>query len=150
MSGTDSGLRAVGSASPALHDPSGNAPAELARSQCRRSAWRRHRLVKGVRIAQLIAVSNHAENAEPARSDKRPTDKLLPARQVQRQRRTRIGVEELAKKFAYAAEPDRQSGSLHAFLVTSVGMIAQLGVGSNKFTRLVLIIDTPILRYTRE
>ncbi|PTW44663.1 phage integrase family protein [Sphingomonas faeni] len=78
-------------------------------------------------IAQLIAVLNHAANAEPARSDKRPIYKPLPARQVQRQRRTRIGVEELAKMFAYAAEPDRQRGSLHAFLVASVCTIARPG-----------------------
>lgn len=78
-------------------------------------------------IAQLIAVLNHAANAEPPRSDKRPIYKPLPARQVQRQRRTRIGVEELAKMFAYAAEPDRQRGSLHAFLVASVCTIARPG-----------------------
>lgn len=78
-------------------------------------------------IAQLIAVLNHAANAEPARSDKRPIYKPLPARQVQRQRRTRIGVEELARMFAYAAEPNRQRGSLHAFLVASVCTIARPG-----------------------
>jgi integrase len=82
-------------------------------------------------IAQLIAVLNHAANAEPARSDKRPIYKPLPARQVQRQRRTRIGVEELAKMFAYAAEPDRQRGSLHAFLVASVCTIARPGAVVN-------------------
>jgi integrase len=78
-------------------------------------------------IAQLIAVLNHAANAEPPRSDKRPIYKPLPARQVQRQRRTRIGVAELAKMFAYAAEPNKQRGSLHAFLVASVCTIARPG-----------------------
>jgi integrase len=78
-------------------------------------------------IAQLIAVLNHAANAEPPRSDKRPIYKPLPARQVQRQRRTRIGIEELARMFAYAAEPNRQRGSLHAFLVASVCTIARPG-----------------------
>jgi integrase len=78
-------------------------------------------------IAQLIAVLNHAANAEPPRSDKRPIYKPLPARQVQRQRRTRIGVSELAKMFAYAAEPNKQRGSLHSFLVASVCTIARPG-----------------------
>lgn len=71
-------------------------------------------------IAQLIAVLNHTANADPPRSNKRPIYKPLPARQVQRQRRTRIGVEELARMFAYAAKPNRQRGSLHAFLVGSL------------------------------
>lgn len=78
-------------------------------------------------IAQLIAVLNHAANAEPPRSDKRPIYKPLPARQVQRTRRTRICIDELAKMFAYAAEPDRQRGSLHAFLVASICTIARPG-----------------------
>ncbi|WP_242007913.1 hypothetical protein [Sphingomonas ginsenosidivorax] len=72
-------------------------------------------------------VEHTAANAEPPRSDKRPIYKPLPARQVQRIRRTRIGVEELAKMFAYAAEPDKQRGSLHAFLVASVCTIARPG-----------------------
>jgi len=78
-------------------------------------------------IAQLIAVLNHAANAEPPRSDKRPIYKPLPARQVQRKRRTRIGIDELAKMVAYAAEPGRQRGSLRAFLVASICTIARPG-----------------------
>jgi integrase len=78
-------------------------------------------------IAQLIAVLNHAANADPPRSDKRPIYKPLPARQVQRKRRTRIGIEELAAMVEYAAEPNRQRGSLHAFLVGSICTIARPG-----------------------
>jgi len=76
-------------------------------------------------IAQLIAALNHAVNADPARSDKRPTYKPLPASQVQRRRRTRIGVAELADMVAYAAEPGKRRGSLHAFLVGSICTIAR-------------------------
>ncbi|MFT3967395.1 MAG: hypothetical protein QM690_16085 [Sphingobium sp.] len=76
-------------------------------------------------IAQLIAVLNHAANADPPRSDKRPTYRPLPAAQVQRKRRTRIGVAELAEMFAYAAEPDKRRGSLHAFLVGTLCTIAR-------------------------
>jgi len=76
-------------------------------------------------IAQLIAALNHAANADPPRSDKRPTYRPLPASQVQRKRRTRIGVEELAEMFAYAAEPDKPRGSLHAFLVGTLCTIAR-------------------------
>jgi integrase len=78
-------------------------------------------------IAQLIAVLNHAANAEPPRSDKRPIYKPLPARQVQRKRRTRIGIDELAQMLVYAAEPGRQRGSLHAFLVASICTLARPG-----------------------
>lgn len=78
-------------------------------------------------IAQLIAVLNHAANAEPPRSDKRPIYKPLPAQQVQRKRRTRIGVTELAAMLRYAAEPGKQRGSLHAFLVASICTIARPG-----------------------
>jgi integrase len=78
-------------------------------------------------IAQLIAVLNHAVNANPPRSDKRPTYKPLPPSQVQRTRRTRISVEELAKMLAYAAEPNKRRGSLHAFMVASICTIARPG-----------------------
>lgn len=76
-------------------------------------------------IAQLIAALNHAVNADPPRSDKRPAYKPLPASQVQRRRRTRIGVPELAEMVAYAAEPGKRRGSLHAFLVASICTIAR-------------------------
>ena len=78
-------------------------------------------------IAQLIAVLNHAANADPPRSDKRPVYRPLPASQVQRKRRTRIGVDELALMTAYAAEPGKRRGSLHAFLVGSICTIARPG-----------------------
>ncbi len=78
-------------------------------------------------IAQLIAVLNHAVNAEPARSDKRPTYKPLPASQVQRTRRTRIGIDELANMLRYAAEPKKRRGSLHSFIVASICTIARPG-----------------------
>lgn len=78
-------------------------------------------------IAQLIAVLNHAANAEPPRVDKRPIYKPLPASQVQRKRRTRIGLEEIAEMLVYAAEPDRQRESLHSFLVASICTLARPG-----------------------
>lgn len=76
-------------------------------------------------VAQLIAVLNHAVNADPPRSDKRPTFKPLPAATVQRKRRTRITVAEIARMVAYAAEPLKRRGSLHAFLVGSICTIAR-------------------------
>ena len=78
-------------------------------------------------IAQTIAVLNHAANADPPRSDKRPSYRPLPAKQVQRTRRTRIGVPELARIVAYAAEPSKQRASLHAFVVASICTIARPG-----------------------
>ncbi|NJC33906.1 integrase [Sphingomonas jejuensis] len=78
-------------------------------------------------IAQVIAVLNHAANADPPRSDKRPTYRPLPPKQVQRTRRTRIGIEELARMVAYAAEPDKRRGALHAFMVASICTIARPG-----------------------
>ncbi len=78
-------------------------------------------------IAQLIAVLNHAANANPPRSDKRPAYRPLPANQVQRVRRTRIGVEELARIAAYAAEPNKRRGSLQRFIVASICTIARPG-----------------------
>lgn len=78
-------------------------------------------------IAQIIAVLNHAANANPPRSDKRPTYRPLPASQVQRTRRTRIGVEELARIVAYAAEPGKRRGSLHRFVIASICTIARPG-----------------------
>ncbi len=78
-------------------------------------------------VAQTIAVLNHAANADPPRSDKRPTYRPLPAKQVQRKRRTRIGVPELAEIVAYASVPGKQRGSLHAFVVASICTIARPG-----------------------
>lgn len=76
-------------------------------------------------VAQLIAALNHAANADPARSDKRPAYRPLPPSQVQRARRHRIGVPELASMLRYAAEPSRRRGSLQRFLVASVCTIAR-------------------------
>lgn len=74
-------------------------------------------------ITQLAAVLNHAVDRE--RSDKRPAYRPLPRKQVSRPRRTRIGVPELAAMLAYAAEPKRRRGALHAFLVASICTIAR-------------------------
>ena len=78
-------------------------------------------------VAQVAAALNHAVNADPPRSDKRPTYKPLPASQVQRKRRTRIGLPELAEMIRYAAEPGKPRASLHAFLVASICTIARPG-----------------------
>ncbi|KQN71466.1 hypothetical protein [Sphingomonas sp. Leaf62] len=77
-------------------------------------------------IAQTAAALNHAANADPPRSDKRPTYKPLPAKQVQRTRRSRIGVPDLARMVAYAAA-DPMRASLHAFLIGSICTIARPG-----------------------
>lgn len=77
-------------------------------------------------IAQRIAPLDHAANAKPPRSDKRPICKPLPARQVQRKRRTRIRDRRTGTD-AYAAEPGRQRGSLHAFLIASICTLARPG-----------------------
>jgi integrase len=76
-------------------------------------------------IAQLIAVLNHAANAEPPRSDKRPAYRPLPPKEVQRRRRSRVGVPELAEMLAYAAEPGKRRGSLHRFIIGSLCTIAR-------------------------
>lgn len=78
-------------------------------------------------IAQLIAALNHAANAEPARSDKRPMYKPLPTTQVQRTRRARVSVDQIAEMLRYASEPARRAGSLHRFLVASICTIARPG-----------------------
>ena len=78
-------------------------------------------------IAQVIAALNHAANAEPPRSDKRPIYEPLPGAQVQRKRRTRIGIAELARMVEYAAEPGKQRESLHAFIVASICTLARPG-----------------------
>ena len=78
-------------------------------------------------IAQLIATLNHAANADPPRSDKRPAYRPLPPSQVQRTRRSRLTIEELARICAYAAEPGKRRGSLHRFVVASVCTLARPG-----------------------
>jgi integrase len=76
-------------------------------------------------IAQVIAVLNHAANADPPRSDKRPTYRPLSAALVQRKRRTRIGVPELAEMLQYAADAEKPRASLHAFLIGTLCTIAR-------------------------
>jgi integrase len=76
-------------------------------------------------LVQVIAALNHAVAADPPRSDKRPTYKPTPRKQVSRPRRTRITVATIADMVAYAAEPNKQRGSLHAFLVGTLCTIAR-------------------------
>lgn len=76
-------------------------------------------------IGAIAAVLNHAANADPPRSDKRPIYRPLPRKQVSRARRTRIDVPLLAKMVEYAATPNKRRGSLHAFLVASICTIAR-------------------------
>lgn len=76
-------------------------------------------------IIQVAAALNHAVNADPPRSDKRPTYRPIPRKQVSRPRRTRIDVPVLAKMLEYACEPLKRRGSLHAFLVGSICTIAR-------------------------
>lgn len=78
-------------------------------------------------IAQVIAVLNHAANADPARSDKRPAYRPLPPSEVQRTRRSRLAIEELARICAHAAEPGKRRGSLHRFVVASICTLARPG-----------------------
>ena len=76
-------------------------------------------------IVQVAAALNHAVNADPPRSDKRPTYRPLPRKQVSRPRRTRVQVAVIADMLRYAAEPGTKRGSLHAFLVASICTIAR-------------------------
>ena len=76
-------------------------------------------------IAQLAAVLNHAANADPPRSDKRPVFKPKSSEKVQRTRRSRLGLPELATMLRYAAEPGKSRDSLHAFLIGSICTVAR-------------------------
>lgn len=76
-------------------------------------------------IIAIAAALNHAVNADPPRSDRRPSYKPLPRKQVSRPRRTRVDVKVLADMLRYAAEPKKRRGSLHAFLVASICTIAR-------------------------
>lgn len=76
-------------------------------------------------LVQVIAALNHAVDADPPRSDKRPTYRPIPRKQVSRPRRTRITVATIAEMVAYAAEPNKQRGSLHAFIVGTLCTIAR-------------------------
>lgn len=74
-------------------------------------------------ITQLCAVLNHA--VDRGRSDARPTFRPIPRKRVSQPRRVRIDVPTIARMVAYAAEPGKRRGSLHAFLVASICTIAR-------------------------
>jgi integrase len=76
-------------------------------------------------VLQVAAVLNHAVNADPPRSEKRPVYRPLPRKQVSRPRRHRVDVGVLADILAYAAEPAKKRASLHAFVVASLCTIAR-------------------------
>ena len=76
-------------------------------------------------VLQIAAVLNHAVNADPPRSEKRPVYRPLPRKQVSRPRRHRVDVAVLADILAYAAEPSTKRASLHAFVVASLCTIAR-------------------------
>ncbi len=76
-------------------------------------------------VLQVAAALNHAADADPPRSERRPTYKPLPRKQVSRPRRHRVDVPVLADLLAYAAEPDKKRASLHAFIVASLCTIAR-------------------------
>jgi integrase len=76
-------------------------------------------------VLQLAAVLNHAADADPPRSERRPVYKPLPRKQVSRPRRHRVEVPVLARMVRYAAEPGKKRASLHAFLVASICTLAR-------------------------
>ena len=76
-------------------------------------------------VLQVAAALNHAVDADPPRSQRRPVYKPLPRKQVSRPRKVRVDVPVLADMLAYAAEPDKKRGSLHAFIVGSLCTIAR-------------------------
>lgn len=76
-------------------------------------------------IIQVAAALNHAADADPPRSDKRPIYRPIPRKQVSRPRRTRIDVATIARMVAYAAEPKKRRTSLHGFLVASLCTIGR-------------------------
>ncbi len=76
-------------------------------------------------VLQVAAALNHAVNADPPRSEKRPVYKPRPRKQVSRPRRHRVDVPVLADMLAYAAEQNEKRASLHAFIVGSLCTIAR-------------------------
>jgi integrase len=76
-------------------------------------------------VLQVAAALNHAADADPPRSERRPTYRPLPRKQVSRPRRHRVDVAVLADMLAYAAEPAKKRASLHAFIVASLCTIAR-------------------------
>ena len=76
-------------------------------------------------VLQVAAALNHAADADPPRSERRPIYRPLPRKQVSRPRKVRVDVPVLAQMLAYAAEPDKKRASLHAFIVGSLCTIAR-------------------------
>ncbi|GGB21200.1 hypothetical protein GCM10011380_08530 [Sphingomonas metalli] len=76
-------------------------------------------------VLQVAAALNHAADADPPRSERRPIYKPLPRKQVSRPRRVRVDVPVLADMLAYAAETDKKRVSLHAFIVASLCTVAR-------------------------
>lgn len=76
-------------------------------------------------VLQVAAALNHAADADPPRSERRPIYKPLPRKQVSRPRRVRVDVPVLADMLAYAAEKDKKRASLHAFIVGSLCTLAR-------------------------
>ena len=76
-------------------------------------------------ILQVAAALNHAADADPPRSERRPAYKPRPRKQVSRPRRHRVDVPVLADLLAYAAEPNQKRSSLHAFIIASLCTIAR-------------------------
>ena len=76
-------------------------------------------------VLQVAAALNHAADADPPRSERRPIYKPLPRKQVSRPRRVRVDVPVMADMLAYAAETEKKRGSLHAFIVASICTVAR-------------------------
>ncbi|SDA21775.1 hypothetical protein [Sphingomonas sp. NFR15] len=76
-------------------------------------------------VLQVAAALNHAVNADPPRSEKRPVYRPLPRKQVSRPRRHRVEVPVIADMLAYAAEASKKRASLHAFIVASLCTLAR-------------------------
>ncbi|TVV75311.1 tyrosine-type recombinase/integrase [Sphingomonas solaris] len=76
-------------------------------------------------VLQVAAALNHAADADPPRSERRPIYRPLPRKQVSRPRRVRVDVPVIADMLAYAAELNKKRASLHAFMVASLCTIAR-------------------------
>ncbi|MBB4609624.1 site-specific integrase [Sphingomonas yabuuchiae] len=76
-------------------------------------------------VLQIAAALNHAADADPPRSERRPVYKPKPRKQVSRPRKVRIDVAAIADMVAYAAEPEKKRASLHSFLVASICTLAR-------------------------
>jgi integrase len=76
-------------------------------------------------VLQVAAALNHAADADPPRSERRPIYKPLPRKQVSRPRKVRVDVPVLADMLGYAAEPEKKRASLHSFIVASLCTMAR-------------------------